>query len=105
MTEPRARGRRRRARAEEVSPKRDVNYRQLRNPFPTMDVFPADQIANMHDTALRTLEELGIKVLLSEARKIYAAGGARVDEDSEMVWIGRDMVEAAITSAAASFRN
>lgn len=102
MTDTPTRSRRRRARAAEATPKREVNYRQLKNPFPTMDVFSADQIANMHETALRTLEELGMKVLLPEARKIYAAGGARVDEDSEMVWIGRDMVEAALATAPKS---
>ncbi len=93
--------RRRRGRGAEAAPQpsRDVNYRQLRNPFPQMEVFPADQIADMHETALRTLEELGVKVLLPEARRIYAQGGARVDEASEMVFIGRDMVEAAVASA------
>ncbi len=96
--------RRRRGRGAEAAPQptRDVNYRQLRNPFPQMEVFPADQIADMHETALRTLEELGVKVLLSEARRIYAQAGARVDEDSEMVFIGRDMVEAAVASAPKS---
>ena len=54
------------------TPCREVNYRQLRNPFPQMEVFPADQIADMHETALRTLEELGVKVLLPEARRIFA---------------------------------
>ena len=63
-----------------AAPLREVNYRQLKNPFPSMDVFSADEIANMHETALRTLEELGMKVLLPEARKIFAKGGARVDE-------------------------
>ncbi len=98
------RGRRRRGRGAEIAPapSRDVNYRQLRNPFPLMEVFPADQIAEMHETALRTIEELGVKVLLSEARRIFAKGGARVDEDSQMVFIGRDMVEAAIASAPKS---
>jgi len=79
---------------------RDVNYRQLRNPFPPMEVFSADEIASMHDTALRTLEELGMKVLLPEARAVFAKGGARVD--GEMVYIGRDMVAAAISSAPKS---
>jgi len=79
-----------------------VNYRQLRNPFPTMDLFPPEQIADMHATALNLLEELGMRVLLPEARKLYAAGGARVDDDSEMVWIGRDMVEAAVATAPRS---
>ncbi len=82
--------------------KRVVNYSQLRNPFPTMSVFSDDEIANMHQTALRILQELGVKVLLPEARKIFAKGGARVDEDSQMVYIGRDMVEAAVASAPKS---
>nr|WP_217353639.1 trimethylamine methyltransferase family protein [Ruegeria arenilitoris] len=101
-----ARGRegRRRGRGAEAAPatRRDVNYRQLRNPFPVMEVFPADQIADMHETALRTLEELGVKVLLPEARRLFAAAGARVDEDSQMVFIGRDLVEAAVASAPKS---
>lgn len=103
-TTSRPRRRARSNRAETATRKRNVNYRQLKNPFPTMDVFSADQIANMHNTALRTLEELGIKVLLPEARRIYAAGGARVDEDSEIVWIGRDMVEAALETAPRSIQ-
>lgn len=99
----RGRDRRRRGRGAEAAPaSRDVNYRQLRNPFPVMEVFPADQIADMHETALRTLEELGVKFLLPEARRLFAAAGARVDEISEMVFIGRDLVEAAVSSAPKS---
>ncbi|WP_171121754.1 MULTISPECIES: trimethylamine methyltransferase family protein [unclassified Ruegeria] len=98
------RGRRRRGRGAEApsAAMRDVNYRQLRNPFPQMEVFPAEQIADMHETALRLLQELGIKVLLPEARRIFAAAGAKVDEQTEMVFIGRDIVEAAVASAPKS---
>ncbi|KIC43645.1 trimethylamine methyltransferase [Ruegeria sp. ANG-S4] len=101
---PPERGRRRRGRGAEAAPAegRKVNYRQLRNPFPQMEVFPADQIADMHETALRALEELGVKVLLPEARRLFAEGGARVDENSEMVFIGRDIVDAAVASAPKS---
>ena len=81
---------------------RDTNYRQLRNPFPQMDVFSADEIAEIHATSLRILEELGMKVLLPEARTIYAQAGARVDDSSEMVYIGRELVEAALASAPKS---
>ncbi|MCY4336958.1 MAG: trimethylamine methyltransferase family protein [Litoreibacter sp.] len=95
------RGRRRgRAEAHTAPAARDVNYRQLKNPFPSMEVFSADEIANMHDTALRTLEELGMKVLLPEATEIFRKGGARVEGD--MVFIGRDMVEAALKTAPKS---
>lgn len=98
------RGKRRRgARGREgQTPARKVNYRQLRNPFPPMEVFSADEIAAMHEAALKTLQELGVKVLLPQARALFKAGGARVDDDLEMVFIGRDMVEAALASAPRS---
>ena len=79
---------------------RHANYRNLRNPFPVMDLFPADRIVAMHETALRRLEELGMRVLLPEAADILRKGGARIKED--MVFIGRDMVAAALTSAPKS---
>ncbi|KAB7613515.1 trimethylamine methyltransferase family protein [Amylibacter sp. SFDW26] len=101
----RTRTRRRRSRggdAASATPLRKVDYHNLKNPFPTMNVFPDHQIADMHNTALRLLEEMGMKVLLPEARKIYAAAGARIDEDNEMVFIGRDIVEAALETAPKS---
>ncbi len=82
--------------------KREVNYRQLRNPFPQMKVFSDDQIEAMHETALRTLEELGMKVLLPQARALFKAAGARVDEASEMVFIGREIVQVALGTAPKS---
>lgn len=106
MAAPREAGRRRRRSrdrdAASVS-KRETNYRTLHNPFPLMSVFSDDEIQNMHETALRMLEELGMRVLLPEACTLYAKGGARVDEDSEMVFIGRDMVKAALATAPKSF--
>ncbi|RED18408.1 trimethylamine methyltransferase family protein [Pontivivens insulae] len=93
-------GRRGRRRDATAAPTRTPNYRQLRNPFPVMSVFSDDEAANMHETALRTLEELGFRVLLPEARTLYAQGGARVEDD--MVYIGREIVEAALASAPRS---
>ena len=83
---------------------RPVNYRQLRSPFPTMDVFSLDEIANIHATALRTLEELGIKVLHREARSFYAKAGARVDEKNQMIYIGRELVVEALQTAPKSIK-
>lgn len=97
----RAGGGRRRSKSVREPDKRQVNYSQLRNPFPVMEVFPADQIAQMHDTALRVLEDQGVKVLLPAARDIFVAGGASLGAD-DMVYIGRDMVDAALQTAPRS---
>jgi trimethylamine--corrinoid protein Co-methyltransferase len=81
---------------------RRPNYRSLRNPFLPQPIFSDDQVASIHDTALRVLEELGIKVLLPQAREHFAHAGALVDPDTDMVRIGRDMVTAALASAPKS---
>lgn len=93
------RGRAERTAASAVS-KRRVNYSQLRNPFPPMQVFSEDRIAAMHESALHALETLGMRVLLPEAITLFEQGGARVVDD--MVYFGRDMIEAAIASAPKS---
>ncbi len=95
---------RRRAKGGEAASQRRPDYRSLRNPFLPQPVFSDDQVAAIHDTALRVLEELGIKVLLAEARALYRRAGAIVDDDTQMVRIGRDIVAAALASAPRSIR-
>ena len=82
---------------------RTVDYRSLRNPFVPQTVFSDDRVAALHDTALRVLEELGLRILLPEARALFRAAGAAVDEESQTVRIGRDIVAAALASAPRSF--
>jgi trimethylamine--corrinoid protein Co-methyltransferase len=95
MTAPR-RGRKRRADAPDRQ--RRVNYHALRTPFPPAPVFSDDRVEAIHEAGLSVLEDLGIKVLLPEARRLFAAAGARVDDD-DMVFIGRDIVLAALDTA------
>ncbi|MGA7538594.1 MAG: trimethylamine methyltransferase family protein [Steroidobacteraceae bacterium] len=82
---------------------RATAYRRLRNPFTPQGVFSDDAVAAMHENALKVLETLGIKVLLPEARALYARAGARVDEDTEIVKIGRDIVAATLESCPRAF--
>lgn len=96
-------GRKRRRRGGPAEPVvRKTNYHTLRNPFPPIPVFSDDRVEAMHDTALRVLEDLGMKVLLPDARNRFRAAGARVDDSTEMVFIGREIVEAALQSAPRS---
>lgn len=85
---------------------RVTHYRRLKNPFPAMNAVSDDRVAAIHDAALGVLENLGIRVLLPEARELLVRGGARPDPDDadgNMLFIGRDMVLAALDSAPASF--
>ncbi len=96
------RGRRARAALEDV-PVRAPDYRNLRNPFTPQTIFSDDEVAALHANALRVLEELGLKILLPEARAVFRAAGALVDDGTEMVRIGAEIVGAALQTAPAEF--
>jgi len=95
-------GRRGRRTAASVSA-RQVSYHPIFNNLPHPEVFSADQVASIHDTALRVLEELGIRVLHDEGRRRFREAGATVDEDSQMVRIDRRLVAAALKTAPLRF--
>lgn len=79
-------------------------YRQLKHPFEAQRVFSDDAIQNIHAMALRLLEELGIKILLPAARDLFQAASAVIDDESQMVRIGHEIVEQALTTAPNSIR-
>ncbi len=83
---------------------RPTAYRALRHPFTPQRVFSDDAVAAMHENALRVNETLGIKVLLPEARALFRRAGALVDEDTQMVRVGREIIAQALESCPRSFR-
>jgi len=82
---------------------RGTDYRALTNPLTLQRAFSDDRLQAIHDTALRVLEELGIRVLNTEARERFVAAGAKVDQDTFMVHMGRELVEDAISKAPSLF--
>lgn len=67
-----------------------------------MKVLSDDQVAHIHDSAVRYLAEEGMKVLLEEARDIYAANGCSVDDDM-MVRFDPDVIAEALRTAPTEF--
>lgn len=96
-------GRRRRRSRSAPDHTRTVNYRQLTNPLTRQPILGEDRVAAIHDTALRVLEELGVRILNGEARRVLAAAGAAVSEDTMMVRFDRGLVSAALASAPEVF--
>jgi trimethylamine--corrinoid protein Co-methyltransferase len=85
------------------APARNISYKRLQNPYPPQPLYSDDQIEQLHQTSLKVLAETGIKVLLPRAREAYRKAGCLVDDDSMMVRIGGDVIDAAIASAPSAF--
>jgi trimethylamine--corrinoid protein Co-methyltransferase len=61
-------------------------------------------VTRIHETALRILEEVGLRVPLPEAVEVYRMGGARVGPDSEAVRLPASMVAEALRSTPPQVR-
>ncbi len=94
---------RRRPRRERGGAVPQIPWSRLVNPYPPIQPLSADQVETIHDASLRILEEIGIRVLLPEAREIYRAARASVDDGTERVRLDRGLVAQAMATAPASF--
>ncbi|MDP7617993.1 MAG: trimethylamine methyltransferase family protein, partial [Arenicellales bacterium] len=95
--------RRRKRRTAGVPEKTSLPWKQIRNGLPPIEPLSSDEIESIHQASLRVLAELGMKVTDLEARKIYAEGGASVDDSEEMVYLDPEMVEEVITTVPAEY--
>ncbi len=76
---------------------------RLENPWPPLEILSAEQVERILDAAYRVLEEAGLEIRHPAARAAYARAGARVDEATQMVRLGRDLVEAQLAHAPERF--
>jgi trimethylamine--corrinoid protein Co-methyltransferase len=86
-----------------VPEKTSLPWKNIRNSLPPIEPLSTDEIESIHQASLRVLAELGMKVTDTEARKIYAEGGARVDRAEEMVYLDPEMVEEVMALAPAEY--
>ncbi|MBS0389380.1 MAG: trimethylamine methyltransferase family protein, partial [Proteobacteria bacterium] len=100
-----AAGRRRRpnARAQRTTGPSLAPIPRLENPFPPLELLTPEQVERIVLAAYRVLEEAGLEIRNEAAREIFRRHGAIVDEATQLVRIGRDIVEAQLAHAPSQF--
>ncbi len=94
--------RRGRARSTASEPRiRQLPWRQVENSHGPLPILDQEGVERIHNASLRILEELGIELWSEEARDLFAAAGATID--GEIVRVGRDVIEHALSTAPSSF--
>jgi trimethylamine--corrinoid protein Co-methyltransferase len=76
---------------------------RLENRWPPLEILSAEQVERILDSAFRVLEEAGLEIRSPAARAVYAQAGALVDETTQMVRLGRDLIEAQLRHAPERF--
>ena len=95
--ERRQAGRRRERAANRKTPQ--LPWRQVANPWPPLEIASADEIEAVHEASLAVLEEIGVNVLLDEARGLLKAAGVAVTPGEARVRFERGFVEQAVAKA------
>ncbi len=91
--------RRNRSQNQNLVPAPGRDYQRLKNTLDLQPAFSQDHIEDIHQTALRVLDELGIRILNREARNLFSKAGAGVNEKTQMVSIPPMLVESSLSSA------
>ena len=76
---------------------------RLANPWAPLEILSSEQVERILLAALRILEEAGLEIRSVAAREVYRRAGALVDEDTQMVRLGRELIEAQLAHAPERF--
>jgi trimethylamine---corrinoid protein Co-methyltransferase len=76
---------------------------RLQVPWSPLEVLDAEQVERILLAAYRVLEEAGLEIRSHAARDLFRQAGALVDDDTQCVRIGRELVAAQLAHAPESF--
>jgi trimethylamine---corrinoid protein Co-methyltransferase len=104
MTEAQASPRRReRGRAPRSTGPTLAPLPRLAVPWAPLEILTAEQVERILAAALRVLEEAGLEIRSAAARAVFLKAGALVEESSQMVRLGGDLIEAQLALAPERF--
>jgi trimethylamine--corrinoid protein Co-methyltransferase len=76
---------------------------RLTNRWEPLEILSAEQVERILVAAYRVLEEAGLEIRSPAALEVYRRAGALVDDETQMVRLGRELVEAQLAHAPQRF--
>lgn len=77
--------------------------RQLRNPFPPIEVLSVGALEAIHDGSMRILEQIGLEIVNDRARQLMVSNGATIDSSTGYVQMDRELVMSLISTVPSEF--
>lgn len=93
-----------RRRAQRTATLEQLPWQPVRNPRPPVEVLSPEQIDAIHDTSLRVLEEVGMRIDCPETRALLGDHGNHVHESTTHVRFDRGFIEQRVAMAPSSFK-
>ena len=103
MTDERRSGGRRGKAARWGSGLAQLPWRSVENPYAPMEMATPDQMQALHDTSIRILSELGIRVMGDRVMDLFADAGAIVDRAEKVIRIDETIIAQALRTVPPTF--
>ena len=78
-------------------------WQHVENPYPPMQLLDEERMERLHDTSMRILSELGIRVMSERVMDLFASAGAIVDREEKTIRIDESLVNEALRAVPSSF--
>ncbi|HMJ98121.1 MAG TPA: trimethylamine methyltransferase family protein, partial [Reyranella sp.] len=78
-------------------------WQHVENPYPPMQLLDEERMGRLHDTSMRILSELGIRVMSERVMDLFAAAGAIVDRENKIIRVDESLVTEALRTVPSSF--
>ncbi|MDG4895664.1 trimethylamine methyltransferase family protein [Mesorhizobium sp. WSM4976] len=78
-------------------------WQSVKNPYPPMQLLDEERMEQLHNTAMRILSELGIRVMSEKVMDLFARAGAIVDREERTIRIDESIVNEALRNVPSSF--
>jgi trimethylamine--corrinoid protein Co-methyltransferase len=76
---------------------------RLTNRWAPLEILDAEQVERILIAAFRILEEAGLEIRSAAAREVYRRAGALVEDTTQIVRLGRELIEAQLAHAPERF--
>ena len=76
-----------------------IPWKEFKNPYPPIEILSPQDLDKIHQSSMRILSDIGIRVLDSEARRFLSDAGMKVDESTQMVQFDPDLVMELVAKA------
>ncbi len=77
--------------------------KQLRNPFPPIEVLSPSALESVHDGSMRILEQIGLEIVNDRARELMCQHGATIDPKTGYVLMERELVLEKVSTVPSEF--
>ncbi|MDX1737899.1 MAG: trimethylamine methyltransferase family protein, partial [Alphaproteobacteria bacterium] len=78
-------------------------WQQIHSPYAPLKVISDNLVEDIQNAAFEILEDIGIDILHEDAKAIFKDAGAAVEQGSDRVKIGRDIIKQALKTAPSSY--